>query len=262
METTVNGHRLNVECAGPDDGPPVILMHHGLGAIQSWEEQIPALAAAGYRVIAYDRWGYGGSASRQALSMPYFGEDLADLEALLDLLEIPQATLIGHSDGGTIALYFAAQQPQRVTALVLVAAHIYVEARMGAGINETRAAFEQKERFRRGMERVHGDKGEGVFWNWYHGWTDEANLGWNIQPLLAGIPSPALVVQGLEDEHKTPQHAGDIAGALPQATLWLEPEVGHMLPQDKPEVFNRRVIDFLKQFEVTGLRQTIGGGDV
>lgn len=241
----------------------MVLLHHGLGAIQSWEEQIPALAAAGYRVVAYDRWGYGGSAARPELSMPHFREDLADLESLLDRLEIPQAALVGHSDGGAIALYFAARHPQRVTALVLVAAHIYVEDRMGVGINETRVAYEKKERFRRGMSRVHGAKGERIFWNWYHGWTDEANLGWNIQPLLAGIHCPTLVVQGLEDEHKSPRHARDIAEALPRAGLWLEPEVGHMLPQDKPEVFNRRLIEFLdRQIKVSGLREESRGKDV
>jgi pimeloyl-ACP methyl ester carboxylesterase len=55
------------------------------------------------------------------------------------------------------------------------------------------------------------------------------------------------VVQGLEDEHASPQHARDLAASIPEADLWLVPGAGHMLPQDNPEEFNLRVLHFLGQ---------------
>lgn len=242
----VNGHRINVESRGPASGQPVVLMHHGLGAIRSWRKQIPVLVSAGYRVVAYDRWGYGRSDGRPALDLPEFNDDQADLLVLLDALALDRPILVGHSDGGSLALYFAAAHPERVKALAAVAAHIYLESKMLPSVEGVRQAFENDRDFRRRFRRVHGDKYASVFENWYSGWSNFQNLGWDMRPVLAKILCPSLVVQGLEDEHATPQHARHLAEAIPAAQLWLVPEAAHMLPQDWPEIFNPRLLDFLQ----------------
>jgi pimeloyl-ACP methyl ester carboxylesterase len=179
--------------------------------------------------------------------MPYFEEDLADLECLLDRFHFQRAVLIGHSDGGKIAMYYAARCPQRVISLIVVATHIYVEAKMVPGIQGVLKNFEDDQRFREKLRRVHGEKAEAVFRGWYEGWTDPRNLSWDMRPILRQISCPTLVIQGLEDEHATPQHARDIAAAISGAELLLVPEAGHMLPQDFPQVFNPKMLDFLAQ---------------
>jgi 3-oxoadipate enol-lactonase/4-carboxymuconolactone decarboxylase len=68
-----------------------------------------------------------------------------------------------------------------------------------------------------------------------------------MRPLLGRINAPTLVVQGLEDEHATPQHARDITDAIPGAVLWLVAGAKHMFPQDDPERFNTRLLDFLSE---------------
>ncbi len=138
---SINGHNLYVEEAGPADGQAIILLHHGLGSLKSWRKQIPVLAAHGYRVIVYDRWGYGRSDPRPGFSMPLFKEDGKDLVSLMDYYDLEKAVLIGHSDGGTISLYFAAQLPQRVSLMVTVAAHIYLEEKMEPGIEGLRQMY-------------------------------------------------------------------------------------------------------------------------
>ena len=271
----VNNHNVYVETHGPDNGPVVILLHHGLGSTRAWRAQIPALVSAGYRVIAYDRWGYGGSDPRPALDVPSFAIDLADLCLLINHYldtqigadskdgtnksyadkENPYPTqtvnLIGHSDGGTLALYFASKYPKYVSGLVTVAAHIYVEPKMLPGIEGVQLAFEHDPRFSEGLRRLHGQKTESVFNNWYTGWHKTENIFWDMRPLLGNIKCPALIVQGLEDEHATPQHARDIAAAIPslgtnQTKLWLVEGAGHMFPQEMPEVFNHGVLSFLQ----------------
>ncbi len=251
---TIHNHLLHVEIAGQPNGFPVVLLHHGLGSVQAWRAQIPALIEAGYHVIAYDRWGYGQSEARPFLKVPGFEDDLADLGCLLDTLEIERAALVGHSDGGTIALYFTVQQPERVAALVTVAAHIYVEPKMEPGIAGIRQAFEHDARFRKGMQRIHGEKFESVFRNWFEGWHTPTSLAWDMRPLLAQIRCPALVIQGEKDEHATPQHAREIAAAIgaalePHSTaeLWLAEGAAHMLPQENPEIFNQKLIEFLQR---------------
>ncbi|MFO7624677.1 MAG: alpha/beta hydrolase [Anaerolineales bacterium] len=245
MNLNVRGHSIYYEQYGPPSGPPVVLLHHGLGTLEAWEEQIPAFVDAGLQVIAYDRWGYGRSDSRERLTLPYFEDDLDDLLALLQALGIHTASLIGHSDGGTLSLYFAEKYPHLVERMIIVAAHIYVEPKMAPGIEELRAAFEGEPKFREGMCRVHGEKWERVFWNWYEGWVNEATLNWDMRPLLHRVACPVLVVQGQEDEHATPRHAIDLASAIPSAQLWLVEGGSHMLPRDLPETFNQRVLEFL-----------------
>lgn len=244
----VNGHQLHVEISGPADAPVVVLLHHGLGAVPSWSEQVPALVQAGYRTLVYDRWGYGKSDARPELSMPFFPDDLEDLKELLDKFELGHISLVGHSDGGTIALYFAARYTELVDSIVVIAAHIYVEPKMQPGIEGVRSAYEDQKRFRQGLHRLHGDKTERVFYNWYSGWTSKPeNKNWDMRPVLKRIECPVLVVQGFEDEHATSQHARDIAEAIPHAELWLEPGAGHMLPQETAQEFNQRLIAFLDE---------------
>jgi len=242
----INQHNLYVESHGPKTGPPVVLLHHGLGSTRSWRRQIPVLAEAGYHVIAYDRWGYGKSESRPSLNAPGFEDDLADLQMLLGVYDVPAATLIGHSDGGTIALYYAMQSSEKVAAVVTVAAHIYLEPRMEPAIQGIRKTLEEDSRFREGMLRMHGDKFESVFFNWFDGWHTPKALTWDLRPQLSDIACPTLVIQGEDDEHATSQHARDIAGGIPEAALWLVPGAKHMLPQDLPEVFNSKLLEFLR----------------
>jgi pimeloyl-ACP methyl ester carboxylesterase len=241
----INGHNLHVESHGPANGPAVVLLHHGLGSIRAWKANTPALAAAGLRVIVYDRWGYGKSDTRLELGQPTFKADQADLLSLLDELQLGQAALVGHSDGGTIAMYFAAEHTERVTKLVSVATHIYVEPKMQPGLEMIRAVYENDPDFQRKFTRQHGEKAGQVFQNWYSGWLKEDNLAWDMRPLLGGIRCPTLVIQGEQDEDATPQHARDIAAAIPGAGLWLVPGAGHMLPQEAAELFNPRVIEFI-----------------
>ena len=225
----------------------MVLLHHGLGSTRAWRRQMHPLAEAGFRTIAYDRWGYGKSDPRPQLSMPRFDDDQYDLLALMSRLNLEQASLVGHSDGATIALYFAASHPERVVSLVTIAAHIYMEAKMQAGIWGVRQMFQNDDEFLRRFQRLHGEKYQQVFDNWFYGWTKAEHLSWDMRPVLGQIRCPALVIQGLEDEHATPQHAQDLAAALPEAELWLLPQVGHMLPRDAARAFNERVLAFLRQ---------------
>jgi pimeloyl-ACP methyl ester carboxylesterase len=243
----VNGHLLYYELHGSDQGCPVVLLHHGLGASRSWKEQVPAFTNAGFKVLVYDRWGNGNSGLRIGLDIPAFKDDIEDLSSLLEQLKIERAALVGHSDGGTIALYFAAQYPERIERVLVAAAHIYVETKMIKGIQEVSAVFEKDEDFRKRLQRIHGEKVDQVFRNWYEGWFKDSNLRWDIRPLLDRVQAPVLVIQGEEDEHATPQHASDLAAALPHGELLLEPEAAHMLPQDMPEIFNRHALHFLSR---------------
>ncbi|MGE5221626.1 MAG: alpha/beta fold hydrolase [Omnitrophica WOR_2 bacterium] len=253
MEFKTANHRIDYDLQGPEDGPVIVFLHDGLGSKWAWREQIPAFTGAGYRVIAYDRWGYGRSDPRPGIDIPFFEDDLVDLENLLDSLCPAPANLVGHSDGGNIALAFAVRNPEKVRSLVCVAAHVYVQPKMRDGILKARQDFEMSERLRAGLARQHGDKTRQVFYHWFDGWYNERNLAWDMRPDLAHIRCPALIVQGMDDEYATPQHAADIAAAVPNAGLFLAPQGAHRLPQQMPELFNCRILEFVKSLHTTDL---------
>ncbi|MEJ5914695.1 alpha/beta fold hydrolase [Pseudokineococcus sp. 1T1Z-3] len=115
--------RTDVEIAYEDHGTgrPVVLVHGWPLSGRAWEPQVPALVGAGYRVVTYDRRGFGGS------SRPWGGYDYdtlaSDLKALLDHLDLRDAALVGFSmGGGEVVRYLATYGTERVTRAVLAAA--------------------------------------------------------------------------------------------------------------------------------------------
>jgi pimeloyl-ACP methyl ester carboxylesterase len=196
-------------------------------------------------VIVYDRWGYGRSDPRPALDLPTFSTDVQDLYTILEQNAINTAALVGHSDGGSIALYCAARHPERICSLVTVAAHIYVEPKMVPGMLAIKKIFEQDEHFRVRLQHAHGAGFDRVFRLWFDSWYQTQLLAWDMRPVLSQIHCPVLVVQGDADEYAIPQHARDIAAAMDGAELWLVPGAGHMLPQEHAELFNPRLVQFL-----------------
>ncbi len=240
----VNGHKLYWERYGALHDPCAVLLHHGLGSIRSWRRQIPALLASGWSVLAYDRWGYGRSDQRPAFQYAYLAQDSQEAFALLDHLNINRVALMGHSDGGSIALLMAAAQPERVTALIVIAAHIYFEPCMIEGL-EGIARSADDEAFIVALQREHGQRASHLLNAWVRHWRAAEAQSLNMCDRLAAISSPTLVIQGELDEHATPKHAIDIAEGVQQGTLWLIPEVRHMPPHEIPDVFNQKVVEFL-----------------
>lgn len=240
----IGDHRLYWERYGDSEAPPVVLLHHGLGSIRSWRRQIPAFAAAGWQVIAYDRWGYGRSDPRPGFEEGYLLDDTREAVALLDALNLPRVSLVGHSDGGTIALLMAAENPERVERMVVVAAHIYIEPEVMDGL---RGILERasKPPLATALQREHGERAAALVEAWAGHWLNAKETTLSMQHMLPKISCPTLVIQGELDEHATPQHAIDIAEGVRHGRLWLIPGVYHMPPHEIPENFNRQVLVFL-----------------
>ena len=243
----INNREIHIEQHGDPIDPTIILLHHGLGSTQAWQGQIQALTKGGYHLILYDRWGYGKSESRPYLAVPDFKDDLADLHEIISIYKPDPLVLLGHSDGGSVALYYAAKNPGNLDALIIVAAHIYLEPKMEPGIQAIQSAFEYDKGFRKGMRRIHGEKFESTFYNWYNGWHTPKTLNWDMRPSLTKIKCPVFVIQGEEDEHATSQHAEDIADNISSSELWLVPGARHMLPQEIPDKFNQEVLKYLER---------------
>ena len=113
----VNGVRLRVYDAGPPDGPLVILAHGFPELAFSWRHQVPALAAAGYRVLAPDQRGYGGSSQPAAVESYDIAALTGDLVGLMDSVGAERAALVGHDWGATVTWGTPLLHPDRVAAI-------------------------------------------------------------------------------------------------------------------------------------------------
>src|ERR1700693_5111686 len=98
-------------------GVPVVFLHAATGSSRVWEYQIPAFTARGYRVIAYDRRGFGRSVIDPAGPQPGTGAD--DLQSLMQQLGVDRFHLVGTAAGAFVALDFALSFPQRLRSLVV-----------------------------------------------------------------------------------------------------------------------------------------------
>ena len=105
-----------VDSGGP--GVPIVLLHPNTGTCAVWEEQIVGFSRAGYRVIAFDRRGWGKSVPDPA-SGPQPGSIAGDLDALVDHLALDRFHLLGVAGGGFAALDYAAWRPERLRGLVV-----------------------------------------------------------------------------------------------------------------------------------------------
>lgn len=240
----VDGHALYWERYGQPENGTVTLLHHGLGSVRSWRQQIPALCEAGWEVLVYDRWGYGRSDPRPGFDERFLQQDAREAFILIDSLAIDRSALIGHSEGGSIALIMAAMHPERIASLVIVAAHIYYEEKMSAGLRSI-AEQVQIPPLSSTLEREHGDRAEKLARMWIQHWLKSDTSQLEMSDMLEEISCPTLVIQGELDEHATPQHARDIADGVQSGELWMIPGGGHMPPHEIPEEFNKRVLEFL-----------------
>jgi pimeloyl-ACP methyl ester carboxylesterase len=200
---SVGGRRIEVvELAGPAGEAPLVLLHEGLGSARLWRSFPTDLhAATGRRVIAFSRHGHGRSEPPPEPRTPAFfhAEALQVLPDLLSRLEAESPVLVGHSDGGSIALIHAGRHP--VTGLVLMAPHVIVEAVTVAEIGETRRRYEDGD-LRDRMARHHDDV-DAAFWGWCDVWLDPEFRAWSLEADAERVSAPTLLVQGRDDPYGT-----------------------------------------------------------
>jgi pimeloyl-ACP methyl ester carboxylesterase len=197
----VSGVELETEeIAGAE--PALVFLHEGLGSVALWRDFPARLAAAtGRRALIYSRAGHGFSDVPDTDRTPRFMHDeaLDVLPALLREAGIERPVLVGHSDGGSIALIHAGEHD--VSGLILLAPHVFVEELSVSSIEEARTTIETTDLGER-MGRYHRDA-ERTFRLWNDIWLAPEFRAWNIEDVLAKVTAPTLLIQGEHDQYGT-----------------------------------------------------------
>lgn len=186
---------------------PVVFLHEGLGSVAMWRDFPQQLCEAlGRGGLVYSRHGYGQSDAvpnvrRQGRLKPDYmhHEAWRVLPELLRMEGIEQPIVVGHSDGGTIALLHAAKFD--VHACIVMAPHLFVEDISITAIAQARDAYERSD-LRQRLARYHADV-DCAFWQWNDVWLSDAFRSFNIEAECAKITCPILAIQGHEDPYGT-----------------------------------------------------------
>src|SRR5258706_8485251 len=141
--------------------------------------------------------------------------------------------LYGHSDGGSIALLFAARFPDRTAGLIVAAPHIFVEDLSVSSIEKTRLAYLETD-LRDKLARYHDDV-DSAFWGWNDIWLHPPFREWSIEREIGAIRAPVLAIQGIDDEYGTLEQIRGIKRRLPHAQLLELSACGHSPHRDQPE---------------------------
>ena len=235
-------------------GVPLVLLHANTGNSEIWENQFSAFAHAGYRVIAFDRRGWGKSLADPA-SGPQPGTIAGDLDALADHLKLDKLHLLGVAGGGFAALDYAAWRPQRLRSLVIGASTGQIADREIAdfaarleipGIRQLPPVYLEVGPSYRGAD-LEGTK------RWREIEEHSRQAGAPNQPLrtpntfakIATITAPTLVIAGDADLLAPPALMRVWAAHIKDHEWAVVPDAGHAMAWERPEVFNELVLGFV-----------------
>ncbi|HUZ73912.1 MAG TPA: alpha/beta hydrolase [Stellaceae bacterium] len=235
----VFGHRLEYRFVPARRAamPVLVFLHQGLGSVSMWRDVPERLAeCTGCAALVYSRQGHGWSDPAAAPHRPEFMlvEGRTVLPELLARLGCDDVILVGHSDGGTIALAYLAAG-HRARGAIVVAAHVRDEAITRDAIAAQRRNWDEGT-LRRRLQRHHRDV-DALFHAWAEIWLSPEFHSWSIAPLLSRIAVPLLVMQGHDDSHGTMVQVDEIARRAPGPVEVAKLEnCGHDPFRDRPDI--------------------------
>jgi pimeloyl-ACP methyl ester carboxylesterase len=225
-----------------------VFLHEGLGSVELWRDFPSSVASSTRRpALVYSRLGNGRSSP---LTMPrhpdYMHREALDRlpRLLADLVDGPPI-LIGHSDGASIAIiYTGAGHP--VSALVLIAPHVFVEDETVLSISAIRESFPESGMAEK-MSKYHTDP-ESTFYGWADIWLSPEFRSWNIEEYLPKLDCPVLLIQGDADEYGTARQLDAIetgSGSSPERLVIAG--AGHSPHVSHPELVTTAVVEFVNR---------------
>jgi pimeloyl-ACP methyl ester carboxylesterase len=222
------------------EGPPVVLLHGGLGNSSYWGHQVAALAPR-FTVIVTDTRGHG----RSPVMSHRFGYDVFadDVAALMDALQVPAFAIVGWSDGAITGLQLAITRPERVTKLFCFGANATVDGMKPDGArSRVFAAYAARCKAEYAQLSPHPERWPQL--------VDGMRPVWRTQPAFARaqlerVKAPTAISDGEHDEIIKREHTARMARDIPGAQLMILPQVSHFAMLQNPDQFNRAVVDFL-----------------
>lgn len=245
---TIQDRRIEYEFihAGTADAPTIVFLHEGLGSVAMWRDFPSHVAhATGCNALVYSRYGYGQS---DPLTEPrrvdfMHDEALKVLPEVLDKLRVKKPILLGHSDGGSIALIHAGGSGRPVVGVIALAPHVMVEDISISSIQMAKQTYQTTD-LRDKLARYHANP-DSAFWGWNDIWLNPEFRNWSIEEFLPRITCPVLAIQGEDDEYATMEQIDRIGRLVPDVDLVKLRDCRHSPHREQPQAVIEAVVHFV-----------------
>jgi len=249
----INGMKIYYEIHG--SGDTIVLLHHGFGCTKIWKDIYPSLVEKGYRVVMYDRRGYGQSErgadfEESYISDTFRSESVKELAMLKELLNIDSFHIIGQCEGGVVGIDYAVMYPHHVTTIVVSSTQCYSKMSMPE-LNNLKFPnpFQDLEpEIKKKLVDWHGEEHAESFFNQFRKYGGAYGTRFfDLRDLLPSVTCPALVLYPDRSFIFDVEQAVVFYRCLPNGELAILPNCGHNTYEHQPKEYISCVLNFLKR---------------
>jgi pimeloyl-ACP methyl ester carboxylesterase len=258
---TIDGRNVYYEIHG--EGENMILLHHGFGCSKMWKDIHPPLVDAGYRVVIYDRRGYGKSEGGKNFLKFYVGDtfrsqSVEELQELKAQLEIGPCHLVGQCEGGVVAADYAAHFPDQIRSLVTSSTQCFSELPMTEFNREKfpktfgEMDLELQDKF---MD-WHGEEHAETLFNQFRLFGGAYGKDYfDLRNTLHAVACPALVIYPDRSFLFDVEQGVAFYKHLPYGELVVLPICGHNTYEERPKEYITAILDFHQRLKCPSPRQ-------
>ncbi len=235
-------------------GDTIVLLHHGFGSTKMWKEIFPGLVERGYRVIMYDRRGYGQSAKGSDFKKFYISdkfrpESIKELATLREILRFDSFHIIGHCEGGVLGVDYAVKYSQQVKTVSISSTQCYSKMTMAEfnSLKFPKPLQDLDPGLREKMIDWHGKDAESSY-NLFRTYGGAYGKDiFDLRDLLPSVTCPSLVLYPDRSFLFDVEQAVSFYRHLPKGELAVIPNCGHNTYEYQPEEYLRIVLNFLER---------------
>jgi pimeloyl-ACP methyl ester carboxylesterase len=249
---TVNDFNIYYEVHG--EGEAIIFLHHGFGCTKIWNRSYPSFVAEGYKIVMYDRRGYGRSEGGDDFfefyeSDRYRPESVDELRLIKEILGIGPCHLVGQCEGGVVGIDYAVKYPEDVKTLTVASTQCYSEIPM-TELNMIRLInlFSQLEpELQAKMIEWHGGSAE-VKYNQFAKQGGAYGIDYfDLRPILPTVVCPTLIIYPDRSSIFDVEQSVAFYRHLPKGELAVFPRCGHNTYEQRPEDYVHTILEFFKR---------------
>ena len=250
---TINGIKIYYEIHG--HGDTIVLLHHGFGCTKMWKDIYSHLVKKGYRVIMYDRRGYGQS-ERGADFMEFYvsdrfrSESVHELNQLMEFLQIDSFHLVGQCEGGVVAVDYAAKFPKRVKTITISSTQCYSEIPMFELNSQKfpRVFHELNQAQKQKFIEWHGEAFAENLYNQFRRYGGAYGKDiFDLRPHLLKVLCPSLVLYPDRSFLFEVEQGVTFYRHLSRGELAVLPNCGHNTYEHQPKEYICCVLNFLER---------------